>query len=149
MKAFFRTIVLVVSLFLFTNSNCLTKSNNLVGIWISENKDLIVQVFENKQLLYGKLVWFKCTHKEKKPMEDHKDEKNSNPDLRGKSWLNLIILSGLKYNGGNKWENGKIYDTNSGKTYSASVTLIENKIIVRGYWGIELLGKSMIFKRYE
>lgn len=149
MKTVFHLIALVVSLFILTSSISLPNSNKLVGIWISENNDLIVQVFENKQLIYGKLVWFKCNHKEKKPIEDHRDEKNSNPDLREKSWLNLIILSGLKYNGGNKWENGKIYDANSGKTYSASVTLFENKIIVRGYWGVELLGKSMIFKRYE
>lgn len=149
MRLFLHYILLLVFWCLFTNANKETKGNDLIGIWISENNDLIVQVFENKQMIYGKLIWFKCNHKVKLSLEDHKDEKNPNSALRERAWINLTILSDLKYSDNNRWSGGKIYDANSGKTYSASVTLNENQLIVRGYWGIELLGKSMIFNRYK
>ena len=159
MKAVAYTKILFVSLFLFVNvtskTNELecklieTKNNELTGIWVSENRDLMVKVFEDKQIFYGKLIWFKCTHKMQIPMQDHKDAKNSTPELRQRTWIDMVILSGLKYDGNNKWVGGTIYDPNSGKTFSASVSLQEDKITVRGYWGIELIGKSMYFNRYK
>jgi uncharacterized protein (DUF2147 family) len=61
--------------------------------------------------------------------------------------MNSIILYGLKYSSSNKWNGGLIYDLTTGKTYSASVTLSNNTIVVRGYWGFEFIGKSLIFKK--
>lgn len=123
------------------------KNKDLIGVWVTENKDLKVEVFEVNGVLYGKLIDFVCNHKDKKPLIDHKDDKNPNTKLRDRSWLNSIILYGLKYNSTNKWSGGLIYDLTSGKTYSASVTLSNNIIVVRGYWGFEFIGKSLIFKK--
>lgn len=122
-------------------------NKKLVGFWVTENKDLKVEVFEANGVLYGKLVEFACNHKVKMAMKDHKDEKNPDPKLRDKSWLNTIILYGLKYESDNRWDSGFIYDLTTGKTYSASVSLNDNKIIVRGYWVFEVLGKSLVFKK--
>lgn len=123
------------------------KNKGLIGVWTTENRDLKVEVFEMNGVLYGKLVDFVCNHKEKKPLIDHKDDKNPNVKLRERSWLNSIILYGLKYSSDNKWSGGLIYDLTTGKTYSASVTLSNNTIVVRGYYGFEFIGKSIIFKK--
>lgn len=126
-----------------------TGSNKeILGLWVTEKKDLMVEVFEVNSVLYGKLVEFTCNHKEKKALADHKDDKNPNPKFRNRSWINTIVLYGLKSNKENKWSGGYIYDLTTGKTYDVSVTLSsDDEINVRGYWGIELLGKSLIFKR--
>ena len=116
---------------------------------VTDKKDLKVEVFEVNGVLYGKLVEFTCNHKEKKPLADHKDDKNPNPKFRNRSWINTIVLYGLKHNKENKWIGGYIYDLTSGKTYSVSITLNNDEIDVRGYWGIELFGKSLIFKKKQ
>lgn len=128
-------------------SNKTVENKTILGLWVSENNDLKVEVFEINGVLYGKLIEFTCTHKEKKAMKDHKDEKNPDPKLRNRSWLNTIVLYGLKYSSTNKWDGGLIYDLTTGKTYTASVTLNNNMINVRGYWGIELIGKSLFFRK--
>ena len=123
------------------------KNTELIGFWITETNDLKVEVFEVNGIIYGRLAEFACNHKQKLALKDHKDDKNPDPKLRNRSWLNTIVLFGLKYESIDKWSGGLIYDLTSGKTYSASVTLSKNTIVVRGYWGIEILGKSIVFKR--
>ena len=123
-------------------------NDKLNGIWVSEKKDLKVKVYSINNIVYAKLVWFPCNHTIKKPMSEHKDALNSNKLLRNRSWLDIVILNGLVYDGKDKWVNGSIYDPHTGKTWSASVTLRSNNILeVRGYWGIELFGKTIIFNR--
>ncbi len=123
------------------------RNKEILGLWVTEKKDLKVEVFEVNGVFYGKLVEFNCNHKEKKALADHKDDKNPIPKFRNRSWINTIVLYGLKHNKENKWGGGYIYDLTTGKTYNASVTLNSDEINVRGYWGIELLGKSLIFRR--
>lgn len=127
------------------------KNNNqpLLGLWTTEAGDLTVEVFEVNDVLYGKLIGFSCNHKVKKPLKDHLDEKNPNPAYRARPWLNSLIVYGLKYSKKNKWEGGYIYDLNSGKTYSANVTMHGDKIDVRGFWGIELIGRSLMLKKIK
>jgi uncharacterized protein (DUF2147 family) len=57
------------------------------------------------------------------------------------------LLWGFKYKGANKWEGGKIYDPNNGKTYSCKMTLEGNTLKVRGFVGISLLGRTTIWTR--
>jgi uncharacterized protein (DUF2147 family) len=53
------------------------------------------------------------------------------------------IIQGFQFSGGNLWKNGKIYDPDSGKTYSAKATLISpTELDLRGFIGISLLGRT-------
>ena len=63
---------------------------------ITKNNDLKVEVFEINGTFYGRLVDFMCNHKEKLALIDHKDVKNPDPKYRNRSWLNTIVLFGLK-----------------------------------------------------
>src|SRR5450755_2275299 len=58
--------------------------------------------------------------------------------------VGLTIMWGLKSEGGASWDDGSILDPNSGDVYSAKVELEEGgqKLLVRGYLGISLLGRS-------
>ena len=52
---------------------------------------------------------------------------------------------------GDKYDDGKIIDPESGKIYSANMKLLEDgkKLEVRGYIGFSLIGRSQIWERIE
>lgn len=70
-------------------------------------------------------------------------------DLKGKPDLGMTILWGLKPDGGDSWEGGQILDPKSGNVYSAKMSLVEGgkKLVVRGFLGISLLGRSQVWER--
>jgi uncharacterized protein (DUF2147 family) len=117
----------------------------LLGTWVTEKKDLTVEVYELNGQFFGRMTDFVCTCTPKKEMKDHIDDKNPDPKLRTRPWLNAVVVYGLVYQGNNKWDDGFIYDLNSGKTYFASAKLTGNKLEVRGYWVFEFLGQSLYF----
>ncbi|WP_435357309.1 DUF2147 domain-containing protein [Emticicia sp. SJ17W-69] len=122
-------------------------SDKIIGKWLSEEHDLKVEMYKKNNFYFGKVIWFACIP-ETPNMEDFKDTENPNPKLRSRKWLGLEVVENLIYNGKSTWENGTIYDPNSGRTYSAVVRLKDpNTLIVRGYWGIELFGKNLEFHR--
>jgi uncharacterized protein (DUF2147 family) len=63
----------------------------------------------------------------------------------------MDVLHGFRYDeAGDCWEEGHIYDATSGKTWSASARLDKTEtLIVRGFWGFEIFGKTLRFKRYK
>jgi uncharacterized protein (DUF2147 family) len=62
--------------------------------------------------------------------------------------LGSVILSNFVHAGGNKWEDGKIYDPNNGKKYSCNMKLKDNNTLeIRGYIGISLFGRTEVWTR--
>lgn len=51
----------------------------------------------------------------------------------------------------NQWQGGEILDPNNGKTYHCNIQLVENgqKMIVRGYIGVPLFGRSQTWVRVD
>lgn len=66
-----------------------------------------------------------------------------------KSLKGLRIVSGLKNSGGNKYNDGKILDPQSGKTYSMKSEIADGgkKLEVRGYIGVSALGRNQTWIR--
>jgi uncharacterized protein (DUF2147 family) len=57
--------------------------------------------------------------------------------------MGLTILENLSYKNGT-WEGGKIYDPESGKTYSCELKLKNKEILeVKGYLGFSWVGKTV------
>lgn len=61
----------------------------------------------------------------------------------------MTILWDLKPDGEQAWNDGTILDPSKGKTYRAKAKLLEggNKLEVRGYIGIEALGRTQTWIR--
>jgi uncharacterized protein (DUF2147 family) len=84
------------------------------------------------------------------PDEDRFDEKNPDRALRKRLLKGVELFSDFEYEGDGRWSGGTIYDPNSGKTYSCTVTLEdENTLKVRGYIGISLFGRTDIWTRVQ
>lgn len=124
---FILTILLLGSIY----SNC---QNQIVGKWLSGDKEGITEIYQQNNKYYGKITWLKKPNDARgKPFTD-----TENPDKskRNQPLIGLIILKNFEYKD-NEWINGTIYDPESGKTYTCTVWLSDKSTLkVRGYWGI-------------
>ncbi len=75
-----------------------------------------------------------------------KDTKNPNEKLRSRNLKDLQMLKHFVYDG-RIWESGEIYDPGTGKTYSCTMKLKLSKLEIRGYIGISLFGRTVIWQR--
>lgn len=118
----------------------------IVGKWINSDSEAHIQIYKKGNQYYGKLVWLKNPNDGGKAKQD---VKNPNANLRSRAILGLEILKGFSFNDG-VWENGTIYDPKSGKTYSCKLTIHEkDKLNVRGYIGISLIGRTDTWTRVK
>ncbi|GJM11789.1 MAG: hypothetical protein DHS20C12_01920 [Pseudohongiella sp.] len=77
------------------------------------------------------------------------DENNPLPELRQRALSGITIAEGFRFSQG-QWRDGSLYDPESGKHYSARLRLIDNDhLLVRGFIGLSLLGRSQIWTRLE
>jgi len=123
-----------------------TIADDIVGVWLTQGKDPAkIQVYKSGDRYYGKIVWLKFPEKNGKPKVD-----SNNPDAskQNQQIIGLVILTGFKFDGDHEWEGGKIYDPESGKTYSCNISIKDkNTIKIRGYIGISLFGRTEIWTR--
>jgi uncharacterized protein (DUF2147 family) len=85
-----------------------------------------------------------------------KSDQGSNPvcsqcegERKDQPITGMTILQDLKPDGEQVWSNGTILDPAKGKTYRAKAKLLEggDKLEVRGYLGIEALGRTQTWVR--
>lgn len=78
-----------------------------------------------------------------------KDTKNPDPKLRSRLIKGMNFLFDFTWDAENKrWVKGRVYDSRSGKTYSARLELVDkNKMKLTGYMGITLFGKTVYWTR--
>lgn len=131
----------------FTAFTCLqTNPDDIVGTWLTAGDDNAkVEIFKSGSKYYGKIVWLE------NPIRNGKkalDVNNPNASKRDNPIIGLQIISGFEYNADdNIWEDGKIYDPKSGKTYNCNIKKEGNKLKVRGYIGFSLLGRTEIWTK--
>jgi uncharacterized protein (DUF2147 family) len=120
------------------------------GYWLTEKKDGVVEVVRcagGGDTLCGRLVWFRIRPDDPNPQA--LDLKNPDPARRGRSLCGLIFMHGFRPSGPDEWEDGAIYDPDSGNTYHATMRLqADGSLRLRGYIGISLLGRSEVWTRY-
>lgn len=67
--------------------------------------------------------------------------------FKDKSVNGLQFMWGLKEDGKDQWAHGQILDPKTGKIYRAKMTLKGNKLYVRGYIGVSMLGRTQVWVR--
>ena len=133
---------------LFFMLTSLMYAQSPIGIWKTiddETKQAksYVEIFEKDGKLYGKVTKILTKGKEDAKCTD------CSGALKNKPILGMQILSGMKKDG-KEWNGGKILDPNSGKEYKAKMSLNgSDKLDVRGYIGISLVGRTQTWQRVK
>ena len=135
-RIFITAILLVVTALAFAQNN---GADKILGVYLSENKTVKVQITQNDGKYIGTLVWTS--------IENAKDEKNPDAALRSRTLKGTIILKDMVFVDG-IWKNGTIYDPESGNTYKATIKLKPNgDLTLRGYIGVPALGRNSVWTR--
>lgn len=118
------------------------------GLWNTENGDAQVEVAPCGQKLCGQLVWLK------EPEDDRgrpkTDRNNPEEAKRSRPIVGLQIVWDMEPKGDGKvWENGHVYDPESGKTYRARFTLKGDEMDLRGYVGRPMFGRTSTWTRAD
>ncbi len=141
------SLVLIMLAFPNNSQGQTYKSTDVKGIWLNQDEDAKIEIFENGGKYYGKIVWLKTPidPETKKPKVD---KNNPNPSLRNRPTLGLEILKDFTFDGKDEWKDGTIYDPKSGKTYSCYMRMEnKNKLKIRGFIGVSMLGRTTYWTR--
>lgn len=137
-------IIIVLFFAVLRASTQVNPEDKIKGIWLTEMKDGKVEMFQTGHKWCGKLIWGISVLDENG--KSRHDDLNPDPKLRSRPIQGMVIITGLEYKDG-KWLGGKIYDSTTGKTYSISVTVNGDILMLRGFIGIPLLGKTTVWRR--
>jgi uncharacterized protein (DUF2147 family) len=143
-----KTILLSITALLFTGfvSGQAFNSDDILGLWLNEDKDAHVEVYKEGDKYFGKIVWLKFPNDEVtgKPKVD---DENPDESLQNEPVLGLVLLKDFVFDE-DEWDSGTIYDPKNGKTYDCYMVLKDkDNLKIRGYIGISLLGRTTYWTR--
>ncbi len=145
--------VLLLTFLLLVSLAFAADEDKIVGLWNTSKNECKIEIFKNGTKYYGRIVWLK---EPLYPADDGGgmagkavvDRENPNPNLRSRTLIGLQLIEGFTYIGKNVWEKGTIYNPDNGKVYKCKMTLsAPNRLDVRGFIGIPLLGATSIWTR--
>ena len=144
-----KRIIIFSFLLVFAGKGIAQKAESIAGVWCNDKKTSKIEVKEENGKFIGTVIYI---NPEKYVNgEPEKDNNNPDPKLKSRSRLGLQILSGLKFDpSGKKWQSGRIYDPDNGKTYDCYAWLDSdpNILYIKGYVvGIKWLGRSTTWTR--
>jgi len=126
----------------------IVQSQSVLGKWKTIDDETgkekaVVEIYEVDGKIYGRIVEIlEVEHRFKKCTLCQGTDKD-------KPIMGLIFIKGLTKDG-EEYSGGKILDPKNGKLYKCYITLEGNdKLKVRGYIGISLLGRTQYWKRVK
>lgn len=142
-QTLFTFLSFVLSVAVFANDN--TNPDIIIGTWMNGSGKGQVQIYKQGNKYYGKLIWLKEPNDDKGNPKT--DVKNPTVSLRDKPLMGAVILRDFVFDDG-EWNSGRIYDPQNGKDYKCFLRLKDSKtLLVRGYIGISLLGRTDTWTR--
>jgi uncharacterized protein (DUF2147 family) len=121
------------------------KADDITGFWWNAEKDAKIEIYKKGDKYFGKIV--ELTEPTDNSGKPKTDTENEVAKYRNRPILGLVIISDLQWEEDHEYENGEIYDPNSGKTYSLSAELKGDQLNLRGYIGFSLIGRTTIWTR--
>lgn len=136
--------LLLLSIFIASFSY--SQSYNIEGDWYTENNDAIIKIYKDGNTLSGKITWMKTPNDENGNPKT--DPENPDEKLKSRKRLGMIMMYNFSYDEDDQWDDGEIYDPESGNTYSGIITMTsKNKLDLRGYVGISWFGRTSQWTR--
>ncbi|MCH7536079.1 MAG: DUF2147 domain-containing protein [Bacteroidetes bacterium] len=145
-----KQLILVLSIFIISSvniANAQDKADDILDTYLTADAKAHVRIYKTTKGKYaGKIVWLKEPLNE--AGEPKKDIENPNAELRDRKKMGLVILRNFEFDvKDNEWTGGTIYDSRSGKTYTAYMWFEEDSnqetLNIKGYvMGLTFLGKT-------
>ena len=150
MKKQMKPILITIALFFtfFQGFSQEFKADDILGVWLNEDKDAHVEVYKDGGHYFGKIIWLKDPIDEEtgKPKLD---DENSDEALQNRPVMGLLLLKDFVFDK-DEWDDGTIYDPKNGKTYSCYMELrSKDELKIRGYVGITWIGRTTYWSRVK
>ena len=141
-------ILILVFFATFLNVNAQKNADDIIGLWETGNGKARVKITKVNNFYFGRIVWLKePLNEEGKPKLD---KNNEDETKRQNRLLGMQLVGGFEWKGENLWENGTIYDPESGKTYNCKINLEDSETMnIRGFIGISVFGRTDKWKRLK
>ena len=152
MKNEYLGLFLLIGCMLSASSATAFNGNDILGVWLNEEKDARIEIYRCDNLYCGRVIWiskpfYAPEEKQGRAGQQRLDDKNPDPELRKRPIVGLRIMSGFSFDG-TKWAGGKLYDPKSGKTYTGKMVLRNrDELRMRGYVMFSLLGRTTVWTR--
>lgn len=124
----------------FVSAAAFAQSDSVLGNWRDPTGSTI-QIYRCDKLVCARVVGLR------KDAPSRVDGKNPNPALRSRPLCGLEIGTNFRVATPGRAEDGRLYDPQSGYTYSGSMTLDGNKLKLRGYIGLSIFGRTEVWTR--
>ncbi len=126
------------------------KSDDILGIWLNEDKDAHVEIYKEGDIYFGKIIWLDEPNEENG--EPKLDDENEDESLRTRPVMGLLLLRDFVFDE-DEWEDGRVYDPKNGKDYKCYMEFPDeddkDNLKVRGYIGFSLLGRTTYWTRVK
>ncbi len=138
-----KKLFLIITLFFTT---LLLAQNPILGKWKTVDDETgkalsVIDIYEKGGKIYGRV------HDILEPKNKKRVCEKCSGDEKDKPILGMILIKGLTKDG-DEYNGGKILDPKTGKLYKCYINLEEkDKLKVRGYIGIALLGRTQYWYR--
>ncbi len=118
-------------------------ADDVLGLYWTPAKDGKVEFFKKDNKYYGRLILAGKT-------ANDKDEHNPDPKLTTRTLNGLVFLTDFEYSEKEgKWINGRVYAADNGKSYRAFIKMKNGNLLLRGYIGISLIGRTETFTKIK
>jgi len=123
---------------------------SLAGLWRTIDDKTrkargVVRLYEQQGALFGKI------ERSYDPKEANDVCDKCTDDRRNKPVVGMVFLRNMKRHGATEYTGGDILDPDSGWLYRCKISVEEGgkKLVVRGFLGLSLIGRSQIWLREE
>jgi uncharacterized protein (DUF2147 family) len=126
-----------------------SEPDEIIGVWISDAQDSRMEILKSGDMYIGKLLtgWGNEIY-EDDGKTSRKDTKNPDPKLRNRPLLNMEFISNLVFTEG-EYKDGKLYVAQMGRTVKCKMWFEDDKLVLRMYAGIPLLGMTKRWSRVQ
>jgi uncharacterized protein (DUF2147 family) len=118
------------------------QANPILGRWLTQPGDGIIEITRTADNAYqGTIIGGNAPRRV--------DEHNPDPARRQQLLLGQVILKDMHDDGDGALAGGTIYEPDTGRTYKCRIEVLDHdRLKVRGFIGISLLGRSQVWTRF-
>lgn len=151
MKTFLKTLPVFLCFFLIST---LAMAQSPIGKWKTVDDETgkvrsVVEIYEEDGKLFGKILELRNRAADEDP-DPVCDDCAKNDPRYNQRVVGMVFLTDLKKESDKQWEGGQILDPKNGSVYSCYIRLVEpDKLRVRGYLGLSLIGRTQFWYRLK